>query len=207
MQIRTNHGLNGSDGSAGLVNTTDFGRRPVNPAVRPAEMMLRREDVVGHRINRIVADLSLSDGAYNHADFICVLGNGIAFRLPFDDESDDIFPAAEVSAAHAPVIFPKRQWPRYFRRLWRARIADVLVPADPELRFPDSSRVALTSGWYLGQMYTAPAGILPIIDLMPDLRAGDEMVTVWEANRSTRARIAELDGEPADERERRSTGL
>ena len=143
--------------------------------------MLRRQDVLGHRIRRIFVDMSLSDHEYNYADFICLLDNGLAFRLPHDDESGDLFPTAKVSEAHVPATFPKRRWLHYPRRLWWARITDVLVPADPELRFPDSSRVALDSGWYLAQMSGGPIGVIPCIDIMPELMTDQELVTIWEA--------------------------
>jgi hypothetical protein len=141
--------------------------------------MLNREDVIGHRIKRILADTTLSDDSLNFADFICELDNGVAFRLPYDDESEHWFVDVVPNANHKPLTFPKRHWWHYSRKLWRARISDVLVPADPELRFPDSARVALSSGWFLMQMSGAPIGILPCIDIMPELHADDPMVTIW----------------------------
>ena len=75
--------------------------------------MLNREDVIGHRIRRLVADTTLSDDAINFADFICELDNGIAFRLPHDDESADWFDVAEVTPNHKPIALPKRQWWHY----------------------------------------------------------------------------------------------
>ena len=141
--------------------------------------MLKREDVIGHRIKSIVADTTLTDGALNFADFVCELDNGVAFRLPYDDESDDWFGAVELSMNHEPISFPRKQWWHYSRRLWWATVSDVLVPADPDLRYPDSARVALSSGWFLAQMSGAPTGILPCIDIMPELNAEDPMVTIW----------------------------
>jgi len=142
--------------------------------------MLRRENVVGQRIKRIIANTSLSDDEFNFADFVCVLGNGFAFRLPSDDESGDMFPGVEITDAFRPVKFNSRRWLHYAYRLWWARIVDVLVPADPELRFPDSAAIALSSGWYIAQYSGAPRGILPLIDIMPKLNSGDEMVSVWK---------------------------
>jgi len=141
--------------------------------------MLNREDVVGHRIRRILAGSSLSDDALNFADFICELDNGVAFRLPYDDESDNWFGVAVKNANHRTVTFPKRKWWHYRQRLWRAWITDILVPADPELRYPDSARVALSSGWFLIQVSSAPIGIVPSIDIAPELHADDRMVAVW----------------------------
>lgn len=141
--------------------------------------MLNREDVIGHRIKRIMADTSLLDDSLNFADFICELDNGAAFRFPYDDESADWFVAVDPSTNHKAITLPIRQWLHYSRNLWRAMITDVLVPADPELRFPDFARVALSSGWFLVQMSGAPTGILPSIDIMPDLQSDDPMVTVW----------------------------
>jgi hypothetical protein len=141
--------------------------------------MLKHEDVVGHRIKRIVADATLTDDSLNFADFVIELDNGVAFRLPYDDESDDWFGAVELTVNHRVVTFPKWRWWHYSRRLWRATISDVLVPADTELRYPDSARVALSSGWFLAQMSGAAAGILPCIDIMEELNADDPMITVW----------------------------
>lgn len=141
--------------------------------------MLKRDAVVGHRIKQLVADTSLSDDALNFADFICVLDTGVAFRLPYDHESDDWFTEVTPSENHYPVAFPRARWWHYYRCLWRSPIRDVLIPADPELRFPDSSRILLNSGWYLAQCSGTPIGIMPSIDIMPDVNTDNTMVSIW----------------------------
>lgn len=145
--------------------------------------MVNSELVVGHRIRRIVADTSLPDESLNFADFICILDNGVGIRLPYDDETDDWFNEATPSEHHVPMRFPKSKWWHYHRRLWRPRIRDVLVPADPEWRCPDSSRILLESGWYLAQCSATPIGILPFMDIMPALKSDDVMVSIWTALR------------------------
>ena len=147
--------------------------------------MLRRDNVVGQRIKRIVANTSHSDDDFNVADFVCELRNGIAFRLPSDDETGDLFPGVEITDDFRTIKFDKRRWFHYKSRLWGARITDVLVPADPELRFPDSAVIALSSGWYIAQYSGAPRGILPLIDIMPTLNVDNEMMSVWETTRQS----------------------
>jgi hypothetical protein len=142
--------------------------------------MIQRHNIIGHRIKRIVANTSLSDADFNFADFVCELDNGVMFRLPSDNESEDLLPEVTISDAFQAVRFDKRRWWHYTKRLWWSRIADVLIPADPELRFPDTARIALTSGWYIAQYSGAPRGILPTIDIMPTINADDKMLSVWE---------------------------
>ena len=147
--------------------------------------MLQRNDVVGQRIKRIVANTSRSDDDYNFADFVCELRNGIAFRLPSDDETGDLFPGVKITEDFRTIKFDKPRWFHYNYRLWWARITDVLVPADPELRFPDSAVIALSSGWYIAQRSGAPRGILPLIDIMPTLNVDEEMMSVWQTTRQS----------------------
>lgn len=145
--------------------------------------MLQQNSVVGSRIKRIVADATLSDDEFNYVDFICLLDNGIAFQLPYVDDDGMSFENAIPSANHQPVAFPKSKWWHYYRRLWWSPIRDVLIPADPDFRIPDSSRILLESGWSLTQCAGTPIGILPSIDIMPDTSFDDTMVSIWDVDR------------------------
>ncbi len=157
--------------------------------------MLKREVVVDHRIERIVADTSLSDDSLNFADFICSFDNGVGLRPPYDDGSDDWFNEATPAEHHSPIQFPRSKWWHYYRILWRSPIRGVVVPADPELRFPDSSRILLDSGWYLAQCSGTPIGIFPSIDIMPELNSDDVMVSIWTAPRDVAIANQGADGE------------
>jgi hypothetical protein len=141
--------------------------------------MLQRTDIVGFRIKRILADTSLSDDAINFADFVLVLETGSAFRMPYDDDHGAWLTNVSPSSKHQPVRFPLAKYWHYRSRLWRTTVNDVLVPADPKLRFPDSARVRLDSGWYIAAWSGTPVGIFPTIDIIPSLDFDDRMVSIW----------------------------
>lgn len=66
--------------------------------------MLNCCNVVGHGITTIFADDSRSDEPFNYCDFVYLLDNGLAFRLPFDDETDQWLPPAQMSRVHRPAL-------------------------------------------------------------------------------------------------------
>lgn len=141
--------------------------------------MLQRNEIVGHRIKTILADGSYSDDAINFVDFIMISASGNAFRLPCEDESDDWLPLATPTSEHRTVRFPISSYFHYRKRLWGATVEDILIPKDPDLRFPDSARVQLSSGWYIIACSGAPLGIVPGIDIFDDISTDEEMVSVW----------------------------
>jgi hypothetical protein len=64
--------------------------------------------------------------------------------------------------------------------LWSATIADVLVPADPEARYPSEGAIALSSGWYVVETSYAPIGITPSVFVVQELKK--PMVSVWSVH-------------------------
>ena len=159
--------------------------------------MLHRNDIIGFPIAQILADTSLSDDSINFADFVLVSASGMAFRMPYDDDSGCWMEAVTPGHNHRLVDLPLAKHHHYQRNLWRSDVIDVLVPEDPELRFPDSARIQLASGWYIVSCCGAPNGILPTIDITPDLATDDRMVSIWSlAGPSSEATNAD---EPCDE--------
>jgi hypothetical protein len=143
--------------------------------------MLPREDIVGHRITNIVGDSTSSDDSFNFTDFIYVLDNGIALRMPYDDESGDYLPIASLTQNHRPLVWPKSRKKHFNDNLWAATIADILIPLDPEERFLDSGAIKLSSGHFIAQLCGAPHGILPSVDILAEIGNAGAMVSVWDA--------------------------
>lgn len=141
--------------------------------------MLPRTDIVGFPIHQILADTSSSDNSINFADFVLVSASGKGFRMPYDDESGDWLEAVTPTKNHHRVEFPVSKQLHYRDKLWRSDVVDVLVPEDPDLRFPDSARIQLASGWYIVACSGAPIGILPTIDITPDIATDDKMTSIW----------------------------
>lgn len=146
-------------------------------------IMISRELVVGHRIADIVGDSTLSDDEFNFIDFVYILDNGIAFRMPCDDDSGDLLPQIVVSPNHAPLVWPKGSESHFQQNLWEATIVDILVPQDSEERYPDTGTIKLSSGWYIRQLGGAPRGIAASVNIQDEIGSDDPMVSVWEANR------------------------
>lgn len=140
--------------------------------------MIQRSDIVGRRIANILGDTSLSDDSINFCDFIYQTDRGHCFRMPYNDETGDLLPAV-TPGLHLPVSWPRGKLWHYRWRLWTARIADVLVPANADERFLDTGVIALTSGWYIVQFSGAPIGIMPCVDIVPKLAGGEPMISVW----------------------------
>ena len=143
--------------------------------------MLRREEIVGHRITKILGDSTLSDESFNYTDFVFLLSNNIAFRIPFDDESGDLLPSAGVSKNHEPVIVPQSEKERFRKKLFSATVADVLVPSDPEERYPDSGLVSLSSGSFVATLSSGQPGIIPMVFLIDSPKNSGPLVSVWDA--------------------------
>lgn len=143
--------------------------------------MIPRELVVGQQISNIVGDSSLSGADFNFTDFIYVLANGIAFRMPYDDESGDLLRQVAVSKNHAPLKWPPEMGNHFNDHLRVATIADILVPQNPEERFPDTGLIKLSSGWFLGQLGGAPCGISPSVNIQKDVGHSDPVISVWAA--------------------------
>jgi hypothetical protein len=141
--------------------------------------MLRRELVIGRRIANILGDSTLSDGDFNFIDFVYVLDNDIAIRIPYDDESGDLLPQATVTPKHTRLVWPKDNPEHFKKNLWNATITDILLPHDPEERYPDRGIIKLSSGWYLTQLSGAPAGIAAAVYLQEEI-SPDPLISVWE---------------------------
>jgi hypothetical protein len=143
--------------------------------------MIRREQIVGRRLANILGDSSLTDRSINFCDFLYVTDIGHCFRMPHNDGTDDMLAAVAPSEKHFPVRWPRGSWWHYHRKLWWPRIQDILVPADPEARFPDSSLIQMSSGWCVFQSSWGPIGIMPWVDVIAQLPRDAPMVSVWEA--------------------------
>ena len=104
--------------------------------------------------------------------------------MPWTEDPGDVLPAAQPTANHRALTWPR--WPRsgwghYRRNLWRTQISDILIPEDPEERYPDSGRIALTSGWYVVQLSGARHGIAPGVDIISEVPPDGSMLSVWSA--------------------------
>ncbi len=143
--------------------------------------MLPREDVVGHRIKDIVGDSTSSENSFNFTDFIYVLDNDVALRMPYDDESGDLLPSANVTQNHGALAWPNDKQRHFNDNLWNATITDILIPQDPEERYPDTGVIQLSSGWFIVQLAGAPTGIAPSVDILAELADAESMISVWEA--------------------------
>ena len=141
--------------------------------------MYQRDEIVGRRIANVFCDSSLSDESLNFCDFVYVIDARRSFRMPFDDGTGDLLQHVAITEKHSPATCPRWRWWHYHRLLWRARITDILVPADRESRFPDTGIIALSSGWFLAQSCGGPMGIAPTVDIMARLNDDEPMVSIW----------------------------
>jgi len=164
--------------------------------------MLPRKYIVGYSIKEILADTSSSDGSINYADFVLVSSSGLAFRMPYDDESSDWLEPVTPTKNHVAVTFPKSKQLHYRKLLWGADVVDILVPVDPDLRFPDSARIRLSSDWYVVACSGTPIGILPTIDITPGIATDEEMVSIWSL--AGPSAVANKADEPSDAPKSRS---
>lgn len=143
--------------------------------------MLSHKDIVTRRIVEIVGDSSSSDDSFNFTDFIYVLDNNLALRMPYDDESGDYLPPATVTHNHQPLEWPKNEQRHLNENLWAATITDILIPQDCDERFPDSGVIKLSTGWFISQLCGAPHGIAPTVGIVNELDNAEAMVSVWHA--------------------------
>jgi hypothetical protein len=142
--------------------------------------LLDRAEIVGHRIAEVLADSSLSDESYQYCDFLYVTDHGRCFRMPDGNPDYDMLSAATPPATCGPVHWPAAQQRHFQKRLWSAEITDILVVADPELRFPDTGAIRLSSGWYLVQSSGGPIGIGSAVFLVENLAGAEPMISIWE---------------------------
>ena len=146
--------------------------------------MLQRESIVGHRIVDVVGDSSTSDESFNFTDFVYVFDNGLAIRMPHDDESEDLLSGVDVTANHQSLDWPKEKRRQLKRNLWAATVKDILVPRDPEERYPDTGVILLSTDWLIVQLSAAPHGIEPFVNIVNELENLESMVSVWDAKPS-----------------------
>jgi hypothetical protein len=142
--------------------------------------VLLQTQVIGRRIANIFGDLSLSDEQINFGDFIYQLDNGVCFRMPHDDGSGHLFADTHLTASHSALEWPRGRWWFYRRKLWSAKIVDVLVPADEARRYVDSGVIALASGWFVVQSPYGPIGIMPNVSVVHQTGRDEPMVSVWQ---------------------------
>lgn len=145
------------------------------------KQLIPRSDLVGHRLVAVLGDSSLSDATINSCDFIYTASSGYSFRSPSGYEGEDLLPEV-APGRHSLLNWPAEKAAHYQEVLWSARIADILVPKDPEERHPDTGVIALTSGWYVVQCGAAPIGIAPMVYLVPDIDKSEPMISVWAAS-------------------------
>jgi hypothetical protein len=143
--------------------------------------MLARDDVIGQQISEIVGASTDLENDIHYTDFIYVLANGMAFRMPSDDESGNWLPEATAMPDHLPLIWPADEKEHFQLNLWSATIAEILVPLEIDDRYPDSGVIKLSSGWYLIQSCSAPFGVTPYVQLVQDPLGEDAFVSVWDA--------------------------
>jgi len=103
-----------------------------------------------------------------------------AVRLPCFDESGNLLPRLTLTPNHRPLVWPRKKWWFYRRRLWTAKIVDILIPTDHEERHLDTARIALSSGCFVAQLSGAPRGIMPSVDVVFALNAETTMGTIWD---------------------------
>ena len=144
--------------------------------------MIQRDNIIGHRITAVLGDSSLSDKSINFCDFLYRTDNGQCFRMPGDDNSGELLASVEVTNSYERLNWPRESEAHYKRNLWNAAIVDILVPADPEKRYPDSGLIALSSGWYIMQYSCAPIGVLPFVSITQQSERGQPMTSVWDLN-------------------------
>jgi hypothetical protein len=141
--------------------------------------MLTRDQVIGCRIVRIFGDNSLSEDSWNYCEFLYVLDNNIAFRMPVNEGNGLQFEDEQVTASHKPLSWPTTGCFHRWWNLWRATISDVLVPNDPEDQVPDSGQIILSSGYALNQLSGGPPGISPGVNLIWLPNHQEHLTSVW----------------------------
>lgn len=144
--------------------------------------MLSRRDIIGKKIRKILGDSSQSDSSHNFTDFAFVLENGLAFRMPWDaDTKEELLQQIELVDLYGPLSWPESKLEYYEQNLWNSRITDILIPIDPEERFPDTGCICLDSGCYIEQISSGATGIAPMVFVLSEKNNLEEFVSVWDA--------------------------
>lgn len=128
--------------------------------------------------------------------------NQAVFAYELDNGSAVVFPESPVETAFLECLLVDLQ-PSFCRlsqvvygetddpRIIGCRISDLLVPADPECRFPDSQVLLMSSGYGIAAESGEPHGILPALYLVHRIEQGlVSMFTTseWEHYRRTAGR-------------------
>ncbi|MEM7474638.1 MAG: hypothetical protein AAF483_06560 [Planctomycetota bacterium] len=141
--------------------------------------MPRLEELLGRRIDAVFARDCSSDYS-DRTDYVYRFSDGECFRFPEIYRSIIGFDYCDLSPEHS--LFEHQEDRREFfeKNLFQAKICDVIVPKEPELRSPDEFVIRLSSGFYLFQESGNFPGCGSRFDLTESLTDA-EMISVFNS--------------------------
>ena len=149
----------------------------INPLAKT--IMATVDRLLNNRIDKVFTRNWVVDG-FESADFIYRLSTGKHFRFPEIYERVTDFEYCLPSDEHRPYTPSGDKLEFYDKNFFHARITDLFVPEDPELRSPDEFIVALSSGLFLFQESGAPEGLVTRCDLTTKPSLHFAMVSVFD---------------------------